>query len=444
MRRNGASVVGDGLQKKTKTIAARRQNRIFEFPMIKKVKVEQLRPGVFIDRFDSGWLSHPFLFNRKRIKDRPAIDKMREWGVEYVYIDTDRGLDIEDTHHPRQAEPEAAVEIEFAEAAVESEPPLIHVPFQEEIVAAKEVRSKARRVVHRLLDNVRSGGGIDIDEAHDLVTDMDSTVCRNKDALLLLMQVRSKDEYTFMHSVSVSALLIAFCRSMGLDGEASRIIGLGGLLHDVGKMAVPLAILNKPAALTDAEFSIVKQHSLYCRDILDKMKQVPETAALIARQHHERFDGSGYPYNLKGDEIAPAAQMAAIVDVFDAITADRCYRQGMDQVSALRKIYDWRSSHFNAKLVQQFIRCVGIYPPGTVVRLESGRIAVVVEGTGSLLKPVVRVVYDAGQDWAIAPKDINLAREDPQFGDRIASYESPQRWRIDPFRVLGIGGVKLL
>ena len=413
--------------------------------MIKKVKVEQLRPGVFIDRFDSGWLNHPFLFNRKRIKDRPVIDKMREWGVEHVYIDTDRGLDIEDAEHPREPEPEAALEIDFVEEAAESEPPpLIHVPFQEEIVAAKEVRSKARRVIHRLLDDVRSGGKIDIDEAHDLVTDMDNTVCRNKDALLLLMQVRSKDEYTFMHSVSVGALLLAFCRSMGIDGEASRIIGLGGLLHDVGKMAVPLSILNKPAALTDAEFSIVKQHSLYCRDILEKMDQVPETAALIARQHHERFDGSGYPYNLKGDEIAPAAQMAAIVDVFDAITADRCYHQGMDQVAALRKIYGWRSSHFNEKLVQRFIRCVGIYPPGTVVRLESGRIGVVVENTESLLKPVVRVVYDAGQDWAIAPKDVDLSREDPQFGDRIVGYETPHRWRIDPFRVLGVGGVKLL
>lgn len=296
-----------------------------------------------------------------------------------------------------------SLEIEFIRETEEREPPLTHVPLQEEIVVAKEVRSKAKRVIHRLLDDVRSGANLDIDEAHDLVTDMDSTVCRNKDALLLLLQVRSKDEYTFMHSVSVGALLLAFCRSMGIDGEAARIIGLGGLLHDVGKMAVPLSILNKPAALTDAEFSVIKQHSLYCRDILEKMDHVPETAALIARQHHERFDGTGYPYNLQGDEIAPAAQMAAIVDVFDAITANRCYHQGMDQVTALRKIYGWRSSHFNEELVQRFIRCVGIYPPGTVVRLESGRIGVVVENTDNLLRPVVRVVYDAGQDWAIAP-----------------------------------------
>ncbi len=408
--------------------------------MIKKVEVKQLRPGVYIHRFGGSWLQHPFLFNQKRIRGREAIEQMIDWGMDYVYIDTDRGFDVEDESRSGESEAESAavVEIDFVED-IEEEPPLLHVPLQEEIVAAKAVRSKSRKVIKRMLDDVRSGKDIDIDASQDLVTEMDNTVCRNKDALLLLMRVRNRDEYTFMHSVSVGALLISFCRSMGLDGEVCRVIGLGGLLHDVGKMSVPLAILNKPAALTDSEFSIIKQHALYSQDIFEKMDHIPETAALIARQHHERFDGSGYPYNMKGDEISPAAQMAAVVDVFDAITADRCYHQGLDQVAALRKIYGWRCSHFNEALVQRFIRCVGIYPPGTVVRLESGRIGVVVENTGDLRKPVVRVVYDAGQDWAITPLDINLLQEDPQSGDRIVGYESPHRWRIDPLRVLGIG-----
>jgi len=408
--------------------------------MIKKVKVEQLRPGVFIDHFDSGWFNHPFLFNRKRVKDQRVIAKMVEWGVGHVYIDTDRGLDVEEVGGtPHEYEPESVTSLDFAEMAAPEEPSaLTHVPFHEEIIQAAQVRSKARQVVHRLLDNVRRGGDINPAEVHRLVESMDNTVCRNKDALLLLLRVRSKDEYTFMHSVSVGALLIAFCRSMGLGGDVARIIGLGGLLHDVGKMAVPLAILNKPAALTDEEYAIVKRHALYCQEILEKTPHIPDTAALVARQHHERFDGSGYPFNLKGDEIAPAAQMAAIVDVFDAITADRCYHQGLDQVTALRKIYGWRQGHFNEVLVHRFIRCVGVYPAGTVVRLESGRIGVVVESTDSLLKPVVRVVYDAGQDWAISPKDIDLSREDSQFGDRIVGYESPHRWRIDPLRILGI------
>lgn len=411
--------------------------------MIRKVKTEKLQPGVFIDRFGNDWFHHPFLFNQKRIKDRQAIDKMIKWGVKYVYIDTERGCDVEDDEVRRYRQKEPEETIDFIHEADEVEPLLTHVPFQEEIVEAKEVRSKARKVIHKLLDDVRGGNEIDIDVAHDLVTDMDNSVCRNKDALLLLMRMRSKDEYTFMHSVSVGALLIAFCRSLGLDGETAKVIGLGGLLHDVGKMAVPQAILNKPSALTDSEFSLIKQHALYCQDILGNMTHIPETAANIACQHHERFDGTGYPYNLQGDEIAPAAQMASIVDVFDAITADRCYHQGMDQVDALRKIYGWRSSHFNAKLVQHFIRCVGIYPPGTVVRLASRRIGVTLGNTDSLLKPMVRVVYDAGQDWAITPRDIDLSKEDPETGDRIVGYESPQRWRIDPFKVLEVG-VKLI
>ena len=410
--------------------------------MIKKIKTEHLRPGVFIDRFGNDWFHHPFLFNHKLIKNQLCIDRMIAWGVKYAYIDTDRGCDVEGERYRRKPEPvpEPAEEIDFIDEVEEVEPLFTHVPFHEEIVEAKEIRAKAGNVIHRLLDDVRDGNEIDIDATHDLVVDMDKSVCRNKDALLLLMRMRNKDEYTFMHSVSVGALLIAFCRSIGLDGDAAREIGLGGMLHDVGKMAVPLAILNKPSALTDSEFSIIKQHSLYCRDILEKMDYVPETAAVIACQHHERFDGTGYPYNLRGSEISPAAQMASIVDVFDAITADRCYHKGMDQVDALRKIYGWRSSHFNAKLVQHFIRCVGIYPPGTVVRLASRRIGVTLENTDNLLKPIVRVVYDAGQDWAITPKDIDLSREDPETGDRIVSYESLKRWRIDPFKVLEVGG----
>ncbi len=404
--------------------------------MIKKMPVRQLRPGVFIDHFESGWLNHPFLFNHKRIKDQQTIDKMIEWGIEEVYIDTDRGLDIETDEKPGQP---TETEIDFTKVEEKAAPrPEVHASFEEEVRRAAQVRGQARRVIHRLLDDVRNGTAIDINEAHELISEMDSTVARNKDALLLLMRIRTRDEYTFMHSVSVGALLIAFCRSLGLDGEAARIIGLGGLLHDVGKMAVPLAILNKPASLTDQEFAIIKRHALDCKEILAKTPHIPPTAALIARQHHERYDGTGYPFNLKGDQISPAAQMAAIVDVFDAITADRCYHEGMDQVAALRKIYGWRKDHFNETLVHHFIRCVGVYPPGTVVRLASGRIGVVTESTDELLKPVVRVVYDASQDWAITPKDVDLSRQDPSFGDRIISHESAQRWRIEPLKILGV------
>jgi len=251
--------------------------------------------------------------------------------------------------------------------------------------------------------------------------------------------LRKKDEYTFDHSVSVGVLLLAFCRSMGFDQETTRAIGLGGLLHDVGKMAVPLAILNKPSALNEDEFRKIQQHVIYCKEILATTHNLPLPAAQIAMEHHERFDGTGYPHGLAADAISQGGQMAAIADVFDALTSDRCYRDGIDQVEVLRKLYGWSRSHFNEGLVHRFIRCVGVYPAGTLVQLESGMLGVVVESTDNLLRPVVRLIYDTRHDWAIREKDIDLSKPNGKGGgDRIISYESAKRWRINPLKVLGI------
>jgi putative nucleotidyltransferase with HDIG domain len=253
------------------------------------------------------------------------------------------------------------------------------------------------------------------------------------------MRLRKKDEYTFDHSVSVGVLLLAFCRAMGFDQETTRAIGLGGLLHDVGKMAVPLAILNKPGALTDAEFKKIQQHVVHCREILATSRNIPLPAAQIAMEHHERFDGTGYPHGLAAEAISRGGQMAAIADVFDALTSDRCYRNGIDQVEVLRKLYGWSRSHFNEGLVHRFIRCIGVYPAGTLVQLESGMLGVVVESTDNLLRPVVRLFYDTRHDWAVSPKDIDLSKPNGKGGgDRIIGYESAKRWRINPLKVLGI------
>ena len=214
---------------------------------------------------------------------------------------------------------------------------------------------------------------------------------------------------------------------------------MGGLLHDVGKMAVPLAILNKPSALSDAEFKKIQQHVVCCREILADTHNLPLSAAQIAMEHHERFDGTGYPHGLNGKAISLGGQMAAIADVFDALTSDRCYRNGIDQVEVLRKLYGWSRSYFNEELVHRFIRCIGIYPAGTLVQLQSGMLGVVVESTDSLLRPVVRLVYDTKRDWAVSPKDIDLSKPNGKGGEeRIIGYECAKRWRINPLKILGI------
>ncbi|MFH7321038.1 HD-GYP domain-containing protein [Desulfurivibrio sp. D14AmB] len=403
--------------------------------MIKKIPITELRPGTRIERFTCGWLNHPYLFNRPRIKTDAEIKRLHDWGITHVYV-------REDSVHPDRKEefdhppprPLFPPPDQPLPAFREAKP----VPLERELGRAEQAQHRAKLVTQQLLGSVRSGKELKIREAESAVNDLNTSISHNQDALLLLMRLRKQDQYTFEHSVNVGVLLLALCRSLGLDREITRAIGLGGLLHDVGKMAVPLEILNKPGALNAEEFGLVKQHVVKCRKILGTIHGLSQPVAQIATEHHERFDGSGYPLGLSGEAISQGGQLASIADVFDALSADRCYHKGMEQTEVLRRLYRWRHTHFNETLVQHFIKCIGIYPPGTLVRLESGLLAVVVESGNSLLRPVVRLVYDTKREWAVFPSDLDLARPGPGGGDRIIGYEPAARWGINPLRVLGV------
>ena len=217
---------------------------------------------------------------------------------------------------------------------------------------------------------------------------------------------------------------------MGIDRETIELVGIGGLLHDIGKMKVPDRILNKPGKLTDKEFEIMKKHVGYSSFLLENTPGLTPTSISIATEHHERFDGSGYPLGIKGDEISQFGQMAAIVDVYDALTSDRIYHAGMEPTEVLKKMLEWSEHHFNTTLVHNFIRTIGIYPVGTLVRLESGYFAVVIEQNhADLLHPKVRMIFNAKAQCYISPRDVDLAK--PGSADRIVTFEVPSRWGID-------------
>ena len=262
------------------------------------------------------------------------------------------------------------------------------------------------------------------------------SILRNGSALLGLVGIKNKDDYTFLHSVSVCTLMIAFGRTLGLESEDLRQAGIGGLLHDVGKMKVPDEVLNKPGRLTDAEFALIRRHPGDGHAILLETPGVGPVPLDITLHHHERIDGSGYPKKLAGEEISTMARMAAIVDVYDAITADRCYHTGMAPTEALRKMWEWSSAHFDQRLLQGFMRCIGIYPVGSLVLLESGRLGVVIEqNEKSVLTPVVRIFFSTRSNGYIIPENIDLARS-PGSNDRIVSGESPDKWRVDPVKFM--------
>ena len=404
--------------------------------MLKKIDVSQLQVGMFIHDMSCNWIDHPFMRNRFLLSSPDQISKIRDAGIHDIYIDTERGIDLKDA--PTLQEVQAGIEKEIAEIVAKPPPLVTRVSFGEELVRAKHVKNQAHNLVRTVMQDARLGKAAELGQVEAVVRDITGSILRNPGALVGLLRIKTKDDYTFLHSVSVCTLLVAFCHSMNMNADVTRQAGLGGLLHDTGKALVPDEILNKPGRLTDQEFDVMRRHPEDGHKILQQMPGVGEIPLDIALHHHERTDGSGYPDKLPGDKITQLAQMAAIVDVYDAITSDRCYHRGMPAAEALRKIYEWSKYHFNPVYVQAFMRCVGIYPVGTLVLLESGRLGVVTEPhETNLLAPKVNVFFSTKSNTYIKPQIVDLSKPlGMGGGDKIISYESPSKWQVDPIRFL--------
>jgi len=403
--------------------------------MLKKVDSAQLKPGMFIHDLSCDWMAHPFVRNRFLIGTDAQIRKIIDAGIHDVVIDSARGLDVQDA--PTLDEAQAATESELIQIAVR---PVVvtRVSLAAELQRASTIRHQAAGLVRTVMADARLGKAIELDRVSPVVQNITESILRNPGALLGLLRIKSKDDYTFLHSVSVCTLLVAFSRSRGLDSETTHQAGLGGLLHDTGKALIPDHILNKPGRLTDAEFDIVKKHPRDGYDILVKSPEIGPIPLDITLHHHERRDASGYPDRQGEGAISDLAQMAAIVDVYDAITADRCYHKGISAAEALRKIHEWSKFHFNPQFSQEFMRCVGIYPVGTLVMLESGRLGVVIEPhETNLLAPKVNVFFNSKSNTYIKPQTVDLSRAlGFGGGDKIVRHESPQKWQVDPMKFL--------
>jgi HD-GYP domain-containing protein (c-di-GMP phosphodiesterase class II) len=406
--------------------------------MIKKIDASQLKIGMYIHDLSCHWMDHPFVRNRFVVTSEAEIRKVINAGIHDVYIDTGKGLDAPDA--PTVQEVRENIERELTGIAAGQPQPIARVSFAEELTRAKHIKGQANRLVRTVMQDARLGKAIELDHVQPVVQNITESILRNPGALVGLLRIKSKDDYTFLHSVSVCTLLVAFCRSLNMESALIHQAGLGGLLHDTGKALVPDAVLNKPGRLTDEEFDIIKKHPKDGYDILLSTPEIGEIPLDITLHHHERRDGSGYPDKLAGDDISALAQMAAIVDVYDALTSDRSYHKSMSAADALRKIYEWSKFHFNPEYVQAFMRCVGIYPVGTLVLLESGRLGVVTEPhETNLLAPKVNVFFSTKSNTYIKPQELDLSRPlGMGGGDKIISHESPEKWKVDPVRFLGV------
>lgn len=394
--------------------------------MIKLIPTGRLRPGMYVHDLNCGWLQHDFVRNRFLVEDEEDVRKVRAIGVREIYVDTARGLDPDAPSDAPEGVPDAAPAI--AEAPAVRTGSKAANAFER----ARALHREATQIVRDMLLDIRLGKQIELEKVEPLVTRIVDSIFTQQDALLPLARLKQHDNYTFQHSVSVCALMTAFARTLELPREIIHEIAIGALLHDVGKARVADEILNKPARLTDAEFEKMKNHVVQSKIILQATPGISDIALDVAAQHHERHDGSGYPNKLKGEAISLYGQMGAIVDVYDALTSNRVYHKGMPPTEALRKILEWSAMHFKPTLVQAFIRSVGIYPTGSLVRLESRRLAVVqAQHADKPMQPTVKVIFHTAGHY-LQPEDVDLRRSQ----DQIVGYEDFAAWNIDTARWL--------
>jgi HD-GYP domain-containing protein (c-di-GMP phosphodiesterase class II) len=403
--------------------------------MIKKIPVERLRPGMFLHNLNAGWMSHPFMRNRFLVTDEIAIQKIIEAGIHEAYIDTSRGLD--DANAPTEAEVNAQLMVEMQEA-VQNEAPYRCTTVVEELANARRLRAKATQVIRQVMHGAKMGKPPALEQVDDLVREVIESILRNDSALALLLRVRSSNDCTLVHSVSVCALMVTCAHALHSDRNTLHQAGVGGLLHDIGKAGIPPRILNKLGRYSEEEFSLMRTHPQHGHELLRAIPDMGPEPLDIVLHHHERMDGSGYPQAAQAPQISRLARMAAIADVYDTITSDRCYHTALPPTAALKKMWEWSKFHFDPDLMRVFMTAIGIYPVGSVVKLESGRIAVVVEPHESeVLKPKVRAFFSTKVGSAIPAQLIDLSRPFGAGGaDRIIGYEDPRKWNLDALRYM--------
>jgi HD-GYP domain-containing protein (c-di-GMP phosphodiesterase class II) len=394
--------------------------------MLRKIETRQLQPGMFLHALCGNWITHPFWRTSFTLKDAAQIAKILDSGVTEAMIDTDKGLDVAAvaTMPPAPAAPVAP----SVQTAPKTAPPKF-VPIAAEIERASSIVAESKQAVVSMFNEARMGRAVEAASVMPLVEDIASSVARNPGALISIARLKTADDYTYMHSVAVCGLMIALARQLDLDDAQTREAGLAGLLHDVGKMAIPLEVLNKPGKLTDEEFMQVKGHPAAGHEMLQGGKGVSEIALDVCLHHHEKMDGSGYPHKLAGDSISQFAKMGAVCDVYDAVTSNRPYKAGWDPAESIKKMASWVKGHFDAQIFRAFVKSVGIYPVGSLVRLHSGRIGVVVDqNSNSLLVPTVNVFFSIKSQVRITPELINLSR--PGNKDQIVAQEDPAKWNF--------------
>ncbi|MFP4314832.1 MAG: HD-GYP domain-containing protein [Desulfovibrionales bacterium] len=354
--------------------------------MIQKILVDDIRVGMFIRDTGISWTQAPYLYAREGLlTSQREIDAIRREGYLEAFVDLARSTPEVQAAFKPQAK-------DIGESR--SVPAQSHsVPLEEEIVQARKVYAQTLQFARTFIQKARAGAAPSVSESEAFVGEMVDSALRNETALLNLFKLKNYDEYTYTHCVNVAVLAVVYGKYLELPQDELRLLGVAGLLHDIGKEHVPGTILNKPGRLTPSEFKIVQRHSREGHDMIQSQRGIHPRILRSIVEHHEKFNGNGYPEGLSGSSIDPFSSIISLADIYDALTSRRPYKEPMPLQKALKIIYAMREKDIQGEMVDGFVKCLGVYPVGSLVKLSDSSCALVIEiRPENLLRPKVRKI----------------------------------------------------
>lgn len=403
----------------------------------KVIPVDQLQVGMYVAKLDRPWIETPYPLQGFYIKELSEIDQMRRY-CRNVTIDLSRSRAVvEPVHH----------ELTPASRPAESKPaPKLRRPtyqtvvsMPQEVNASAELHRQFSESVVTVYRQLAQGKQADLQETREVAGQVVDSVIRNPDAMVWLSRVRQKDSYSYHHAFRCAIWGTVFGRHLGISRSALENLALGLTLMDVGKAKLPDGLLNKNGMLTSAERLELRRHVQYSLDILSGMPGIPSQVIQMVAEHHERFDGSGYPNRLSGKAISPLGKIAGLVDTYDAMTSERPYARALTSVEAVSRLYELRNAEFQAQLVEEFIQAIGVYPTGTLVHLSNREVGVVIaQNPERRLRPKLLVLLDGDKKALARPRYMDmLTTTHDSAGEplRIVTSLLPGSFGVDPARV---------
>lgn len=377
--------------------------------MERKVKADILKLGMYVTRLDRPWLETPFLFQGFYANSEKDLADLRQY-CRFVYIDDEKGVKAD-----RYLDEEPDKLLTEPNIVTLQELKIVYptsVDLKTELEAARNSEQVLSEQVENIMVDVQKGGKISVSAIKTTITGMIESVLRNPDAYMWLRKMQKADSYLYSHAIDVSVLAVAFGRHLGLDKSELEDLAVGTMLFDIGKMKLPVELLTKPGKLTDAEFALMRRHVEYSVKLMEDTRGISPRSVDIARTHHERHNGKGYPRRLPGAQIPVFGRIAAIVDCYDAIVSKRPYSAPLSSHDAIAKIYEWRNFDFQEDLVEQFIQCLGIYPTGSIVELNTGAVGIVLaQNPVRRLRPKLMVILDENKKPLASFQTVDLFLE---------------------------------